>query len=155
MRHPHPIRRSRILPLLTLLLLAVYGGWQALPENGAAGTPARPATDARQDSPSTFGPALSGRMIEVRGTVVRRLSDDHDGSRHQRFLIEAADGTSILVAHNIDLAPRIPDLRPGSTIRLFGEYEWNGKGGVLHWTHHAPRGDHADGWIEYRGERYQ
>jgi hypothetical protein len=94
-------------------------------------------------------------MVQVEGWITRELKDDNKGSRHQRFLIRTADGTSVLVAHNIDLAPRVPALEPGERVRLYGEFEWNHKGGVLHWTHHAPRGDHADGWIEYRGKRYQ
>ena len=66
-------------------------------------------------------------------------------------------GTAVdlLVAHNIDLAPRVPGLAPGVTVRFHGEYEWNERGGVIHWTHRAPREDHAHGWIEYRGRRYQ
>ena len=52
---------------------------------------------------------------------------------------------------------RLPQvgLEPGATIRFNGEYEWNERGGVIHWTHFAPRGDHAHGWLEYRGRRYQ
>ena len=97
----------------------------------------------------------SGFMIEVGAPVVRILSDDNDGSRHQRFLIRLSTGQTILVSHNVDLAPRVRDLRVGDTIDLYGQYEWNEKGGMIHWTHHDPRGAHEEGFIEHNGRRYQ
>jgi hypothetical protein len=60
-----------------------------------------------------------------------------------------------LVAHNIDLAPRIEGLAVGDTLEVFGQYEWNERGGVIHWTHHDPRGGHEAGWIRHRGRLYQ
>lgn len=86
--------------------------------------------------------------------VVKTLRDDNEGSRHQRFLIRAGTGETILVAHNIDLAERVP-LREGSAITLRGRYEWNDKGGVIHWTHHDPSGRLRGGWVEADGKRYQ
>jgi len=99
----------------------------------------------------------SGQMVELNARVVKLLDDDNDGSRHQRFLL-AIDYTpspiqTVLVAHNIDLAPRVP-VNEGSVIRIYGQYEWNDRGGVLHWTHHDPGGRHAEGWIELDGTVY-
>lgn len=93
--------------------------------------------------------------IEVVGTVRKVLPDDLRGSRHQRFIIELANGQTLLVAHNIDLAPRIEGLAVGDTVRVRGEYEWNERGGVLHWTHHDPDGRRAGGFVEHRGRRYR
>ena len=78
--------------------------------------------------------------------MVRLLPDDREGSPHQRFLLRVAGGTTVLVAPNVDLAPRI-SLAPGDSVELRGEYEWNAKGGVIHWTHPDPGGRHEDGWI--------
>ena len=61
----------------------------------------------------------------------------------------------ILVAHNIDLSPKIEDLKVGDSVEFYGEYEWNNKGGVIHWTHHDPRKKHKDGWLKHKGKIYQ
>lgn len=95
--------------------------------------------------------------IQVRGSgqVVRILSDDIQGSKHQRFILKLNSGVTVLVAHNIDLAPRINHLKTGSNVEFYGEYEWNKKGGVVHWTHHDPAGRHPDGWLKHQGRLYQ
>lgn len=96
----------------------------------------------------------SGFMVTVEGEVERVLADDRDGSRHQRLLVRLADGRTLLVAHNIDLADRVP-VEKGDRLRLRGQYEWNERGGVLHWTHHDPDGSHPGGWIEHAGRRFE
>jgi uncharacterized protein DUF3465 len=95
--------------------------------------------------------------VEVcgRGVISRVLKDDLEGSRHQRFIVRLPPGRTLLIAYNIDLAPRIDGLRAGSPIEFTGEYEWNGQGGVVHWTHHDPGGRHPAGWIRYEGRVYQ
>jgi len=94
-------------------------------------------------------------VTEGAGNVLRILSDDNDGSRHQRFIISLSSGQSLLIAHNIDLAPRVESLRVGDRVEFKGEYEWNEKGGTLHWTHHDPAGRHEPGWIRHNGKIYQ
>jgi hypothetical protein len=89
----------------------------------------------------------------VQGKVVKVLSDDTEGSPHQRFLVELSSDTTLLVAHNIDLAQRVP-VQAGQNVTISGEYVWNNRGGVLHWTHHDPRG-RKSGWIEYAGKHYE
>ena len=89
------------------------------------------------------------------GTVVSILSDDLDGSPHQRFIIELNSKQTLLVSHNIDLSPRIDALSLNDHIEFFGEYELNDKGGVIHWTHHDPAGIHVGGWIFHNNIIYQ
>lgn len=96
----------------------------------------------------------SGEQVAGSGSVERVLADDNQGSRHQRFILRLATGRTILVAHNIDLAPRIRSLQEGDTVSFYGQYETNDRGGVIHWTHDDPQGSHADGWLEHNGERY-
>jgi len=96
----------------------------------------------------------SNVMVEIAAPVERILRDDTQGSPHQKFLVQVNPDLTLLVAHNIGLAPRVPVQR-GSSVRIRGEYEWNTQGGVLHWTHHDPHRRHQDGWIEFEGRRYQ
>jgi len=94
-------------------------------------------------------------QVNGSGIVIRTLADDKKGSQHQKFLVKISSGNTILIAHNIDLAPRINALREGDMIEFYGEYEWNEKGGVVHWTHRDPRGNHESGWLKHKGSTYQ
>jgi hypothetical protein len=94
-------------------------------------------------------------MITVQGTVGRLLPDDRDGSMHQRFVLRCASGQTLLVTHNIEIAPRLDGLQAGDTVTVYGEYVWNTQGGLMHWTHRDPGGQHAAGYIEWQGRRYQ
>jgi hypothetical protein len=156
----------RIAPLLVAMAVAAGAGWY-LREEGrgtsdpgvaptagyleGAGSRIAPADAARE----AFEQRAKGRMLQAEGRVIRLLADDREGSPHQRFIIETNDGLTLLVAHNLGLAPRLEGLVVGEVVRVFGEYEWSAQGGVMHWTHDDPRGDHVTGYIEWRGRRYQ
>ncbi|WP_116475806.1 DUF3465 domain-containing protein [Zobellella maritima] len=118
-----------------------------------------PFLSVEQVSPDPLLMAYQNRQSDLQvagsGRVVRLLADDNKGTRHQRFLLELPSGQTLLIAHNIDLAPRINGLQPGDAVAFYGEYEWNDKGGVVHWTHHDPRGRHPGGWLKHKGRTYQ
>lgn len=95
---------------------------------------------ARQDS---------AEWVEGSGIVVRVLRDDDEGSRHQRFILDMRNGQSLLIAHNIDLAKRVP-VGMGDRINFRGMYEWNDLGGLIHWTHDDPMGIEQGGYINFR-----
>ena len=98
---------------------------------------------------------LSHVWTEGVGTVVKVLSDDDEGHRHQRFILKLSNGKTVLVTHNIDLAQRLPGLRRGDDVAFVGEYIYNPKGGVIHWTHHDPSGRRQGGRLLYRGRIYR
>lgn len=169
-------KQNKWLWLLALLGMAAYfhfAGQPANPEQSAApqqtavveqprghaadNTSAadRPAEDGAELIAHAFAEQRSDVQVTGSGKVHRTLPDDTQGSRHQRFIMKLANGQTVLVAHNIDLAPRIPRLQRGDTVGFSGEYEYNAQGGVIHWTHHDPAGRHANGWLEHKGQRYQ
>ncbi len=104
---------------------------------------------------SAYANRVSDVLVEGEGEVVKLLPDDNKGSRHQKFLVRAPNGKTLLFAHNIDLAGRIDDIKVGDQVSFRGEYVFNPKGGVVHWTHHDPRGAHPAGWIKHNGQTYQ
>jgi len=95
-----------------------------------------------------------GSWIEVTGFVRRLLTDDDEGSRHQRFIIDIGSRRTLLVAHNIDLAKRVP-IGMGDRVHIRGMYEWNELGGLVHWTHHDPHGVEDGGYVLYRTKKYR
>lgn len=173
-RRLRPRSIASIVVVLLLSWLAREFGFTPDRPSGSWGTPSAPSArstpsatsdpSSRPNSPhgtsgservaQAFAAHESGVVVTVEGTVDRVLADDRDESRHQRLLLRLADGATVLVAHNIELAERVP-VKVGERLRLRGQYEWNERGGVLHWTHRDPRGDHPAGWIEHAGRRFE
>jgi hypothetical protein len=125
----------------------------------AAGKPAKPAGKAAAKTKvDTLRRAIDNREREVwvdgRGTLVKLLPDDREGDRHQRLLVRLDEGDTILIAHNIDVAPRVK-VDEGDEVTFKGEFVWNDRGGVVHWTHHDPQKRRTGGWVKARGKTYQ
>jgi hypothetical protein len=108
-----------------------------------------------QSVSSAYETRSSNVQVNSTGVVVKILPDDNQGSRHQKFILKLPSGQTVLIAHNIDLAPRINSISTGDSIEFYGEYEWNSKGGVVHWTHHDPAGRHEGGWLKHHGVLYK
>jgi hypothetical protein len=142
---------KKLLPAVLLLAALFFGiqQEQAVEDGGAV------VASSEQLATSNDSNWRSGRQVSGTGTVDRVLSDDNDGSRHQRFILRLSSGRSVLVAHNIDLAPRIRSIAQGDSVSFYGQFETNDRGGVIHWTHRDPQGRHVDGWLEHNGRRYQ
>lgn len=123
------------------------------------GSAVQPLAQSRVAESDAIGRAFKDRIsniqVEGRGVVTRVLDDDLRGSRHQRFIVRLPTRQTILIAHNIDLAPRIPVLRKGDIVSFYGEYVWSEKGGTVHWTHLDPQGRHVAGWLKHKGRTYQ
>jgi hypothetical protein len=94
-------------------------------------------------------------QVQGSGVVIKVLPDDNNGIRYQDFIIKLASGQTVLVAHNIDLAPKIVNLTENDHVAFYGEYEWNAKGGVIHWTHRDPNNRHVHGWLKHDGNTFE
>jgi hypothetical protein len=145
--------RNILLALILAVALGACGKSDAnslqVPEVNSSETAASNA-----EIEQAFKARKSDVQVSGHGVVIKLLKDDNKGSRHQKFLVQINAQQTLLFAHNIDLAPRVP-LQTGDEISFYGEYVYNPKGGVMHWTHHAPRGDHVAGWILHNGQKYQ
>lgn len=143
-----PRQKYRLWLIIAFLVLA-YAASKYDPESNTN------SVNNTHSFQQVFEQQQSNIQLEINAIVVKLLADDNNGRRHQRFIIQLDSGHTLLVAHNIDLAPRIDDLKVGDQVSVFGEYEWNQKGGVLHWTHHDPEKKHITGWIRHQGNQYQ
>ena len=152
-------RTLAIVAAVAIVLLVRYC------ETGSFGTATREPAGVSESTASelrtgrdrirrAFADEESGVWVEADGVVSRLLPDDNDGSRHQRFIVELGEGHTVLISHNIDLAPYV-DLDRGDRVVFRGRYEWNDRGGVVHWTHHDPRGRGPGGWITVDGRTYR
>ncbi|WP_082783636.1 DUF3465 domain-containing protein [Snodgrassella sp. CFCC 13594] len=161
--------------LVLLLVAAAVWWWQGSEQDGTKSQAQQQVTQALRaakesllpTSATTTSPSGNNEVAEAyaqqrsdvpvrgEGEVVKVLKDDNEGDRHQRFILRLADGQTILVAHNIDLAPKLTGLQAGDQVSFQGEYVYNPQGGVLHWTHHDPQGRHDGGWLQYQGRTYQ
>lgn len=145
---------------LLLILLVGFGIYGYLEKNPQATHFVKSKlTTEHSGSDKALQRAFDNRQSDLQiggsGKVVKILPDDLKGRRHQRFILKLATGQTLLVAHNIDLAPHINSLSIGDKVEFYGEYEWNPKGGVIHWTHHDPRGRHEDGWLVHGNNIYK
>lgn len=149
---------------IIVLLIAAYFGLDLSGHKKNQSPSSSPATQHTETTFSNEGldaikAAYDRRQSNVQvqgsGRVKAILKEDNDGAKHQKFILVLKNGLSILVAHNIDLAPKIEDLHKGDIVEFNGEYEYNEKGGVLHWTHHDPQNRHENGWLKHNGRIYQ
>ncbi|MGB2751498.1 MAG: DUF3465 domain-containing protein [Pyrinomonadaceae bacterium] len=129
--------------LQILILVALLAGCGQLPQSGSG------------DVERAFNTRASDVQVTGEGTVLRTLSDDRSGTPHQRFILKLASGQTVLMSHNVALAPRIDDLKTGDTVSFSGEYVWNEQGGLIHRTHRDPRSHLVSGWLKHNGRTYE
>jgi hypothetical protein len=129
---------------------------QAATQTTTQTTTAKTTTTAAVDEEaeyikSLFDSQTSDVWVTGTGVVNRVLDDDTKGDKHQRFILKMSTGQTILFAHNIDIAPRVDDIKKGDIISFYGEYIYTDEGGTIHWTHHDPDGSSDGGWLK-RGD---
>jgi len=138
------VNGKRLTVFTVLVLAALFLGCGPAPPLGA-----------EDQLEKAFVDHASNVSVTGEGIVSRIFEDDRSGIAHQRFVLRLASGRTLLIEHNIDIAPRIDDLKVGDTISFSGEYVWNDQGGLVHWTHHDPAGKHPAGWLKHDGRMYQ
>jgi len=142
--------RARLLSAVAPILVVALAGCAAAGSGSVESVARGDAALAR-----AFDAHSSDLEVEGQGIVVRVLADDDEGARHQRFILRLDSGQTLLVAHNIDIAPRVDGLAAGDVVAFRGVYEWNAEGGTVHWTHRDPGGAHAAGWLRRDGRLYE
>ncbi len=145
---------SRISIVSLVFLVLLYVGYELYLKGGAGDYSEVDVSNEDVSLLRLKESQQSGVMISSEGVVERILSDDLEGSRHQRFIVRVGRDLTVLISHNIDLADRVP-IEVGDSVSFRGQYEWNPQGGVIHWTHHDPAGRHAEGWIDHKSARFE
>jgi ABC-type uncharacterized transport system auxiliary subunit len=104
---------------------------------------------------SDFQNHQSNVEVTADGTVVRLLPDRTSATgMHEQFIVKLSSGEiTIEVEHNISIAARVP-VALGDHVIVHGEYIWNAQGGLIHFTHHDPKGTHEGGYIQDNGKTY-
>ena len=107
------------------------------------------------DVERAFAEHRSGIEVTAQGTVTRVLSEATGPSgSHQRFIVRlGAASQTVLVENNVDIGKRVP-VAIGDEVVVHGEYVWNEQGGLIHFTHHDPRGTHEGGFVQLNGKMY-
>lgn len=138
-----------VIFLLISLLLVVFSLFKKRQQ------PKTKASAKTKTVQQAFKNKLSDIQVSGSGTVFKILPDDLIGDKHQKFLLQLSPKQTVLVTHNIDLAPRIKNLNIGDKVEFYGEYRWSEQGGLIHWTHRDPKEWHPHGWLKHRNKTYQ
>ncbi|KLT72118.1 hypothetical protein PL75_09990 [Neisseria arctica] len=158
------MKKNWIVIVSLAVAVSAYLYWQKTPKDTASlpqggytqqNTVEGNSVDGSDIIQKAFRNQQSGIQVRGEGTVAKTLPDDNKGSRHQRFILKLTGNHTVLVAHNIDLAPKIKGLKKGDKVEFYGVYEWSDKGGVIHWTHHDPQGRHIGGWLKHQGQIFE
>ena len=100
-----------------------------------------------------FEKNVSDIPLTIEGQVTEILADDTGDTPHQRFIVTIHSGHTVLVAHNLERAYRVP-VKIDDRVEVHGTYVWNKYGGIIHNTHHSDAGEHEDGWINFVGKKH-
>ena len=147
-------RPTRIRPIMLVLTVALALSACA---QSATGT-----TGITSDNGAVYDAWRAGRShIEVvaNGSVARMLGTRRGRSgNHEGFLLHlsgsAGRGLTVRVEDNVDLTGPIP-LSEGQDVVVRGEYIFDQRGGIVHYTHRDPRGRHISGYVLVDGKFYQ
>ncbi len=128
----------------------------------ALGACAPIGSGADADNGAVYDAWRAGRShgeVTASGSVVRILGTRVGPSgSHEGFLLHlrgaAGRGLTVRIEDNVDLTGPIP-LHPGEEVEVRGEYIYDSRGGLIHYTHRDPRGRHVAGYVRAGGNLYQ
>jgi hypothetical protein len=104
-----------------------------------------------------YASGSSGAEVIGHGTVLGVLGTRGGPSgEHEGFLLKLDQQCDLLlrVETNVDITGPVP-LEVGEVVTVKGQFEDDANGGVIHWTHHDPRGRHVSGYVEADGKIYE
>jgi len=132
---------ARVVMIMVLVIgMAGCGGEEALPDN--------------ERLINAFEQGRTGVWVSGHGTVKQLVGDETvAGERHQRIVVDVGEVFDLIVRHSVEASERVPVVQ-GDTIAFQGRYEFNGRGGVLGFTHHDPEEPGGGGWVRYQGNVY-
>jgi hypothetical protein len=143
-RLPGPLACA-LTAICTLAACAAGGGGTAAPPSNAE------VYAAWQQQRSPVQVTANGTVVKVLGIRRGRVGS------HEGFLVHLsgndAHNLTIRVEDNVDLTGPIP-LRAGDAVEVRGEYIYDPRGGVVHYTHRDPRGRHPTGYVRVNGRTY-
>jgi len=142
-RRPPPLRYRTLALALALLCSACGAGHTEQANNGQIC--------------SLYSSGQGGVEVIGQGTVLAVLGTREGRSgQHEGFLLRLHQQCDLMVRveTNVDITGPVP-VRDGEIVTVKGQFENDPMGGVIHWTHHDPRGRHVSGYVEAGGKLYQ
>ncbi|MGB6984937.1 MAG: DUF3465 domain-containing protein [Candidatus Aquilonibacter sp.] len=106
---------------------------------------------------SLYASGSSDVEVIGQGTVLAVLGTRNGPSgEHEGFLLKLNEQCDLLlrVETNVDITGPVP-VQAGEIVTVKGQFEDDPSGGVIHWTHHDPRGRHVAGYVDVGGKLYQ
>jgi hypothetical protein len=97
-------------------------------------------------------------QVTATGSVARVLGTRVGPSgAHTGFLLHLrgseGGGLTVRVETNVDITGPIA-VQAGDDVAVRGEYIYDPRGGIIHYTHHDPRGRHPGGYVRVGGRVY-
>ena len=122
-------KNNLVIVAIIVLLIATYFGidlkQNALNNSDLQDSAQQLSIDDQQKIMQAYQQQRSNIQAQSGGEVKAILADDNEGSRHQKMILKLENGLTVLIAHNIDLAPRIEGLKKGDIVEFYGEYEYS------------------------------
>ena len=116
------MNKRYLLRYLLISIALLFNACEAAsPDTSAISQFTSSAVNANASVETAYAKKLSDVQVSGHGVVTKLLPDDQKGARHQKFLVRINTEQTLLFAHNIDLAERLP-VKMGDAVSFNGEY---------------------------------